>query len=335
MPESSTPPLRILVDVSCGNIQDVLDAVAERSFEHDIYLSLLGNTTEMAERLTQVPYEAEFVQTIHCNSQDDALTYIAETVAKDGSKVAVASCQRSSRIARKISEHATGLLPGLTQPALTTIVPAVKGADQGDKDRYFTLLDVESHPQSATANAAILSALGLPVAQWFCGDREVRVGTLTLGDDSSLRDDQLADLQKVSALPSSLSIVGGISPVKALLGEADLVLSGGEAGAMFVHTLEATFVAAEALVERETKGVRGRLGVRIFRSRLEKLRDYGNVDSYGGSLLLGVQSPCVLLRPEAGVRAWMNALRILSKMHRTKVLEQQRTHLIHLGGITA
>src|SRR5699024_7378935 len=215
-------------------------------------------------------------------------------------------------------------------PALTAIVPVVKDDDAGDRDRYCPLLDIEGHSWPTPNRADVLLALATPIVHWFSSPDPLRVGVLTAGGGTHASVAQQRLLDALTSIGRGYAHVGALSPVQMMLGEADLALNVGEGGTMFVRTLEATFVAAEALVQRETQGVRGRLGLRIFRDRLEKLRDYGNIESYGGSPLLGVSAPCVVLRPDAGTRAWMNALRILRKMHDTDVIDQQRTALERL-----
>lgn len=331
MPHSSSIELRYLVDVSQDpdGLEHAISSVAELSFQHDAYFSIFGDTEQIARCFSNYPYEAEFVETVHCASAEDARIQITQML-RDRRHTAVATSQLSSTFSKHLID-AGCLLPHVRVPALTAIVPVVKDGDHSDRDRYCTLLDIEAYAWEKTNPARVLVSLAEPVARWFTEQDALRVGLLTAGGGAQI---SAAQRRLLDALPDgdgAHQSVGALSPAQMMLGEADVALNVGEGGTMFVRTLEATFVAAEALVQRETQGVRGRLGFRIFRDRLEKLRDYGNIESYGGNLLLGVASPCVLLRPEAGTRAWMNAMRILKKMHETDVVGHQRAALHKLS----
>lgn len=324
MSDASSDQLRILVDVSgsAATQKAALEAVAELSFQHRHYFRIFGDTHQVSQHLSLIPYEAEFVETVHCESPAAALSIAAASLC-DGLLSMFVSSQNSRTVSSALAA-AGCLLPSVRIPALTAIVPAVKSMEPGDRDRYSILLDIEGHAWPTPNDAATLIALARPLVAWFHSGLRVRVGVLSIGDGVALSPAQQSLLSSLDTLPTPLVSVGALTPTQVMLGEADLVLNVGEGGAMFVRTLESTFVAAEALVHRETQGVRGRLGLRIFRDRLEKLRDYGNIESYGGSPLLGVHRPCVVLRPEAGTRAWMNAFRTVAKMEQQKLIPQQR-----------
>lgn len=332
MPKPSSIDIRYLVDISkdTSGHDGAIAAVAELSFKHEAYFSILGDTQKIASSLANHPYEAEFVETVHCESTTAARKYFAQAIRKDPQSMLVTS-QLAADVSRALIDDKC-LLPSVVAPALTSIVPVVKDNGAGDQDPYCTLLDIEGHPWPISNSAEVLIALAHPIVRWFTPEEQINTGVLTAGEGtqpSAAQQQLLASLKHLHR--EDHQSVGALSPAQLMLGAADLALNVGEGGAMFVRTLEATFVAAEALVNRETQGVRGRLGLRIFRDRLEKLRDYGDIESYGGSPLLGVRNPCVILRPDAGTRAWMNALRILNKMQETNIIEQQRTLLRDLS----
>lgn len=327
MPKPSSIDLHYLIDVSqdAEGLEHAISSVSELSFKHDAYFSIFGDTERIAACLAKYPYEAEFVETVHCPTSAVARAQIAE-VLHTTPHAAIATSQLSSDFSRQLIDSGC-LLPRVTAPALTAIVPVIKDTDAGDRDRYCPILDIEAHLWPTPNRAEVLLSLATPIVHWFSMPEPLRVGVLTAGEGTQGSSAQQDLLEALLDVGSGYASIGALSPVQMMLGAADLALNVGEGGAMFVRTLEATFVAAEALVQRETQGVRGRLGVRIFRDRLEKLRDYGNIESYGGSPLLGVIAPCVMLRPDAGTRAWMNALRILRKMHDTDVVGDQRASL--------
>lgn len=328
MANSAPSHLRILVDVSGSDRtrSAALEAIAELSFQHRFFFRLFGDTGQIARALEHFPYEAEFVDTVHCTSAAQALALAANGLRQHPQDLYV-SAQKSAAVSSALA-NADCLLPGVAMPALAAIVPAVKSLRPGDRDRYCILLDTEAHHWPVPCSGETLIALARPLVEWFrSSTHPMKVGVLTVGDDVEHSAFQEALIDAVASVAPPLVSVGTLTPTEIMLGEADLALSAGEGAAMFVRTLEATFVAAEALVHRETQGVRGRLGLRIFRERLEKLRDYGNIESYGGSPLLGVRNPCVVLRPEGGTRAWMNAFRTLAKMHDQRLIAQQQALL--------
>lgn len=334
MSAPSSEPSRILVDVSgsASSREAALAAVAEHSFKHRHLFRLLGDTTEIARGLSVFPYEAEYVETRQCDSPDEALRHAMGRILDHADTLFVSA--QETRLVSAAAAESECLLPGVPVPALAAIVPTVSD-DPVVQTRYSVLVDVEGQPWPEPIPGEVLIALARPLVAWFHHRTKLRVGALTLGGGvpPTSADERL--LHALHGLTPPLVNAGALSPTDVMSGSADLVLCRDELGAMFVRTLEATFVAAESLVRRETQGVRGRIGVRVFRDRLEKLRDYGQVDSYGGNPLLGVRGPTVILRPDASTRAWMNAIRTAEKIRKEQLIAQQRLLLHQLGATRA
>lgn len=328
MPQPSSHVHRIVVDLSGDGVTQLgaLEAIAELSFKRDCMFRVLGDVQALSYALAALPFEAEFIETVHVADTARALEYAAETLGSAQNAGFVSGT--SARTVISAFSRLQSMLPGVSTPALATIIPVVKGIGPEATDRYSVLLDASGQNWAEPTRADVLIALAAPLVRWFTTRDPLRVGVLVSDTQPGVQDaaTQLL-LAQLAAISVGIDNLGALTPADVMLGAADIVLSNGPNGAMFARTLEATFIAAEALVHRETQGVRGRLGFRMFRDRLEKLRDYGNSESYGGAALVGAQGPVVLLRPDASMRAWVNAIRMARKMGTESILEAQRAAL--------
>lgn len=328
MSRPSSDILRIVIDLSGdpASRRAALEAVAELSFEQRCLFRVLGDVQKLSYELATLPFEAEFIETVHCEDSASALQRAANAM-RDMAPLAMISVNSARAVIASFA-RAQATLPHVTTPALAAVVPVVKGVGPEATDRYSVVLDVSGQNWAEPTHAKVLVALAGPLVRWFTQREQLRVGVLASDATPGAQDaaTQLL-LAQLDALPTSVQSLGALTPADVMLGEADIVLASGPSGAMFVRTLEATFVAAEALVHRETQGVRGKLGMRMFRDRLDKLRDYGNIESYGGAPLVGAQGPVIVMRPEASMRAWINAIRMARKMCSDDLIDAQRAAL--------
>lgn len=318
--------LTVLVDCT-GPIEDLLsalDAITELSFESEYHFVLIGDEARLAEQLRGFAHNSEFIDIHGLGDGESAHDYAASAMSTQP-RAAYVSGDSAERIGCALREGGA-LLPHVKAPIQCAIVPVVKEANEADK--YAVLVNATQLPDGTYSSAAELIALADPVARWFGVHHDHRIGVLATDTLNRVTcSSTLALIDELNALGRTIFSKGVVNPQDLMLGSVDIALSSGIAGPMFVRTLEATFVAADALIRRETQGMRGKLGVRFFRDRLEKLRDYGNIDSYGGSPLLGAVSPVVVLQPSASARAWYNAIRLGRKMHRVEYVEKARVRL--------
>lgn len=319
----------VLVDVfgSAEERHEILDAITELSFEKTYYFRLFGDVPTLHQELQRFAHDSEYIA-LEASERETRHATIAGLLAQNAHHAWVTASDTVD--VGQALRDADALLPHVTRPAQCAIVPVVKG--EGQDDRYAVLLDVSgfasTHPSIArAASAQELVAVAEPIARWFGATGPRRVGVLSSEPASRIHcADTLRLLHELAAI-EHVDGKGAISPQDLLLGNVDIALTLGAAGPMFVRTLEASFAAANSLIDRETQGVRGKIGVRIFKSRIEKLRDYGNLESYGGSPMLGTLAPVVLVQPDASARAWFNAIRLVRKMHRTEYIAKAREYL--------
>lgn len=325
--------LHVLVDCT-GPIEDLLsalDAVTELSFERNALYILIGDEARLSEELGKLAHDSEFLDIHDLGAERNASDYSAQYLVRNP-RSAYVSAAPARVISDALRAH-QALLPHVQHPIQCAIVPVVKSTNEAD--RYAVLVDASEARHDPPSTARELIALADPVARWFGAQHDHRIGVLA--SDTLHRvtcPDTLRLVDELQGLGRDVFSKGVVTPQDLMLGAVDIALSAGPTGPVFVRTLEATFVAADALIRRETQGVRGRLGVRFFRDRLEKLRDYGNIESYGGSPMLGPVAPVVMLQAFASARAWYNAIRLTRKMHRSEYIEKARVRLeeMHAAG---
>ena len=325
-PASGAPldaPLTVVLDASGSQslTHAAVDAAARASLDLRINVTLAGDERVITRRLTTAPSDGERLKVLDATSPEAARD-LATTELGSGRADAWITAAPPNRVADHVGRR-LGTVGSLRQLALAAIMPTVKKA--GDReDPYAIVLDAGAWPELAPRDAATLVSLTATLSGWFARGDQVRVGLLVEDPDPARLTPHQRELDEAlrPVTNASTRYIGAITPEQALLGHADIVACDGRQGALFLRTLEGAFVAAEHLVQRETRGLKGRLGIRLFEGRLAKLRDYGNIESYGGWPFVGSAHLVLSVRHDASANAWFNAIRFARRMQRDGLVDR-------------
>jgi glycerol-3-phosphate acyltransferase PlsX len=212
---------------------------------------------------------------------------IALEELKAGRAVAVVSAGHSGA-AMASALHVLGRLPGVSRPALVTVVPRADGGET-------VLLDLGANVDCKVEHLVQFALMGNAYSQVVLGVKRPRVGLLSNGEERSKGNAQVrAALGPLDEL--DLDFIGPVEPDAALLGAADVLVCDGFVGNVMLKTVEATAKVVTALLRRELTSWRpgSRLGLWMLAKPFRSFRQRTAASNYGGALLLGVDGVVVV-----------------------------------------
>lgn len=226
---------------------------------------------------------------IGMNLVRDGLADAFVTAGNTGAAMAIATLYSLHRI------------PKVKRPALSAIVRL--------EGRKVILLDIGANADSKPEWLAQFAIMGKIYAQKALGLENPRVALLSNGEEDTKGSQLYQEASELlRALP--LNFTGNIEPKEVLGGEADVIISDGFTGNVFIKTAEASmsvlFKAIRAQVETSWRYKLGGLFLRpAFRSI------YHNLDpvEIGGAPLLGVNGVVIIGHGSSNARAIKNAIR--------------------------
>jgi len=184
--------------------------------------------------------------------------------------------------------HVLGRLPGVTRPALVTVVPRSDGGET-------VLLDLGANVDCKVEHLVQFALMGEAYCRFVLGVARPRVGLVSNGEERSKGNAQVrAALGRLEVL--DLDFVGPVEPDAALDGAADVLVCDGFVGNVMLKTVEATAKVVTSVLRRElsTWSPGSRLGLWLLSKPFLRFRKRTAASNYGGALLLGVDGVVVV-----------------------------------------
>lgn len=184
--------------------------------------------------------------------------------------------------------HVLGRLPGVSRPALVTVVPRSDGGET-------VLLDLGANVDCKVEHLVQFALMGEAYCRFVLGVERPRVGLVSNGEERSKGNAQVrAALARFDTL--DLDFVGPVEPDAALRGDADVLVCDGFVGNVMLKTVEATAQVMTSVLRRELTAWRpgSRVGLWLLAKPFQRFRRRTAASNYGGALLLGVDGVVVV-----------------------------------------
>ena len=221
----------------------------------------------------------------------DASISVAARLVADGECAGIVSAG-STGAALAAAAIVIGRVKGVSRPAIATIFPLGHPA---------VVLDAGANLDVRPEHLAQFAVMGSLVAEVYLGVANPKVGLLNIGEESG----KGRDLER-EAFPllgdCGVNFVGNVEGRDVGSGLADVFVTDGFTGNVFLKTAEGTARAVAAVVAELLDGDGGGL------SWLEELRHRIDPEAYGGAHLVGTKGTVVIAHGSSSHRAIANAL---------------------------
>ncbi len=210
-----------------------------------------------------------------------------------------------------------GRIPGVSRPAIATVVPA--------SERASVLLDIGANADVKPENLVQFGLMGRAYAQVVLGVSEPSVGLLNIGEEPT-KGSMLAQEAHALMVDAVPGFIGNVEGRDIAAGTTDVIVTDGFTGNVALKLLEglAKTLLTQVKDAMTSSPVRS-LAAAVLRKPLMELKERINPDVYGGAPLLGVRGICIIGHGSSNARAVAAGIAVAARAargHLTGRIEQ-------------
>ncbi len=226
--------------------------------------------------------------------------HIGMGLVRDGQADAYVTAGNTGGVLAVATLYTLHRIPGVKRPALATIIPLPAGR--------FVALDIGANADCRPEYLLQFAMMGDIYARAVLNCARPRIALLSNGEEPGKGNMLVKESYKLLA-SSGLNFVGNVEPKEAMACQADVVVTDGFTGNVFIKSLEATARMLSELIRAEIKktpltAAGGLLARPAFR-RVSRQVDPFEI---GGGPLLGVNGVVIVGHGRSNARAIKNAI---------------------------
>ncbi len=200
-----------------------------------------------------------------------------------------------------ISKKVLGALEGVERPALSLLVPTLKG--------QTLLTDVGANVNCKPQHLVQFAVMGNVFMNSVMGLKNPRVALMSVGEEESKGNDLTKEVHE-RLVSSSLNFIGNIEGKDIYSGQADVIVSDGFTGNIALKVSEGVVETFFNMVRTEVmKNLFAKIGFMLMKRNVKKLYKKIDYAEYGGAHLLGLNGVCIIGHGRSNPNAVKNAVR--------------------------
>jgi phosphate acyltransferase len=336
-------PRVVVVDV-VGSADDgvaAIEAGAAATLDLDLDIALVGDAARITATLRDLPHDAERLQVVHA---PDAIALGGSVVdgladaPRSSMRVALELVARQPNAAFVTAGHPGAVVelalrvldrvPNVPRAAMAAVVPTLRhrGAHQ---DPFALLLDIGATVRCDGAALDGFARMGAAYASAISTNPRPTVALLSTRSSPEASPAAIREAdRRLRAMGGAFEYLGLMTADRVPSGDADVVVTDGTSGQLYVRTLEGIAASAEQLLLQAQQRFAWRLGVSMLGAGIDRLRVLTNWEHYGGAPLLGVDRTVIVTQPGARRMPVINAIRLAAKVERLGVLDRVRDAVV-------
>jgi len=215
---------------------------------------------------------------------------------------------------------------GVHRPALAVLVP-VHG-------RPFLLLDCGANVEVRPEHLVQFAHMGAAFMEVVIGLERPRVALLSNGVEATKGTEDVQAAHAALADAAGLRFTGNVEGFAVGTGEADVIVTDGFTGNVFLKVMEGTADALlRAVRESATASTRAKAGGLLLRPALRRLRDEIDPEAQGGAFLLGLRRLGVVPHGSFGANGIARAIELAARGVRADVVGRTHERLAAAGAL--
>jgi len=218
-----------------------------------------------------------------------------------------------------ISRKVLGALQGVNKPALSLLVPSLRG--------LTLLLDVGANANCVPEDLEQFAVMGKIFMTQVLGLPNPTIGLMSIGEEETKGNDLTKKaFERLQA--SSLNFIGNLEGKDLFSGKADIIVSDGFTGNVALKVTEGVFETFSHIARREImKDFFAKIGLLLMKKRLRKIFKKVDYSEYGGAQLLGLNGVCIIGHGRSNPNAVKNAIRMARDFVANRVQERIREEI--------
>jgi phosphate acyltransferase len=215
---------------------------------------------------------------------------------------------------------------GVHRPALAVLVP-VPG-------RPFLLLDCGANVEVRPEHLVQFAHMGAAFMEAVIGLERPRVALLSNGAEATKGTEDVVAAHAALAGAAGLTFTGNVEGFAVGTGEADVIVTDGFTGNVFLKVMEGTAgTLLRAVREAATSSPRAKAGGLLLRPALGGLRDAIDPEAQGGAFLLGLRRLGVVPHGSFGANGIARAIELAARGVRADVVGRTHERLAAAGAL--
>jgi len=212
-----------------------------------------------------------------------------------------------------------GSLQGVNKPALSLIIPALKG--------HTLLLDVGANANCQPEDLLQFAVMGKVFMEQVMGIPNPRVALMSIGEEEGKGNELTKQaFERLSTAP--LNFIGNVEGKDLYAGKAEVIVSDGFTGNVALKVSEGVVETLFHMARREiTKNLFAKIGLFLMKGHLKRIYKRVDYSEYGGAQLLGLNGVCVIGHGRSNANAVKNAVRLARDFVAKRIQEKIREEL--------
>jgi len=243
---------------------------------------------------------------------------VGSQLVKDGEADAFVSTGNTAAVVY-ISKKVLGALKGVEKPALSLLVPTLKG--------LTLLVDVGANVNCRPHDLVQFAIMGHIFMKNVCGVANPRVALMSIGEEETKGNDLIKQVfERLQVSP--LNFIGNIEGKDIYSGNAEVIVSDGFTGNIALKVSEGVVETVLSMARTEImKNFFSKIGFILMKKNLKKLYKRIHYSEYGGAPLLGLSGVCVVGHGRSNPIAVKNAIRLAKDFVASGILEKIQSEI--------
>ena len=322
--------MNILLDAMGGDHapQAIVAGAVEAAKAYGVRISLLGKPDVIAAELkkystagldlpivpaSQVIEMDDKPATAVRAKQDSTLVVGCKMVKSGEAQALVSAGNTGGALAAGILY--IGRIKGILRPALITPFPSLKGAT--------LILDVGANADVRPEYIQQFAIMGSVYAKYVIGIEKPTVSILSNGEEAGKGNQLVIAATALLQETPAINFEGNIESKEIPTGLADVVVTDGFTGNIFVKTAETTARLMNYVINEEVrKSPLAMFGALLARNSLRRVRERMDDSHYGGAVLLGLSGLVVVAHGRSNPTAIRHAIRVAKQAIEQDIITQ-------------
>ena len=215
------------------------------------------------------------------------------------------------------SKVALGTIHGIDRPAVTAVVPNLRGRS--------VWLDVGANVDCRPIHIRQFALMGSIYAREILGVARPRVGLLSIGEEDLKGNDLTREVFKElqAAGTDVINFIGNVEGRDIFNGNCDVIVCDGFIGNVSLKAIESVAEMLVVFLKQELKSsLLAKAGLALARPALRRFKRVIDYAEYGGFPLLGVRGTVIISHGRSSPKAIKNAIRACAECATARVTDR-------------
>jgi glycerol-3-phosphate acyltransferase PlsX len=320
--------MKVAVDAMGGDFGPhvVVEGAVRASREYDIEVFLVGAEDLLKKEFEGINHSKTNISIVNASDSiemDEGIfalrrkqrssIRIGAQLVKEGKADALVSTGNTAAVVY-ISKKTLGALKGVEKPALSLLVPTLKG--------FTLLIDVGASVNCRPHHLEQFAIMGHVFIENVLGLKRPRIGLMSVGEEESKGNELTREaFERLEASP--LNFIGNVEGKDIFSGKADIIVSDGFTGNVALKVSEGMVETFFYMARNEImKNIFAKIGFFLMKRNLRKVYKKIDYAEYGGAQLLGINGVCIIGHGRSSATAVKNAVGLAKNFVVNKVQEK-------------